>query len=96
MSGRGCCGIYGDQDNGGCEKRGGGHGKGHGPHKCTYFHGENHMVDICWDLHWKPIAHQISFQKEENVHNPFQPRESIVHKGHFGLVKGTICFGTCH
>ena len=46
MSGRGCCGIYVDTDNGGCEKSGG-HGKGHGPRKCTYFHGENHMVDIC-------------------------------------------------
>lgn len=71
MNGRGCCGIYGDQDNGGCEKRGGGHGKGHGPRKCTYFHSENQMVDICWDPRWKPIARQISFQKEENVSQPF-------------------------
>ena len=72
MSGRFCCGIYEDQDNGGCEKRG--HGKGHGPCKCTYFHGENHMVDICWDLHWKPIAHQINFQKKENVSQSFSTK----------------------
>ena len=35
---------------GGREQRGGGQGSGCGPRKCTYCHGENHIVDFCWDL----------------------------------------------
>ena len=58
-----CRGSCGGQGCGGHEQRG--RGRGHGLHKFTYCHGENHMVDLCWKLYGKPSAYQASFQVEE-------------------------------
>ena len=43
---------------GGCGGRG--RGRGHSPRKCTYCHGENHIVEYYWKLHGKPSTHQVS------------------------------------
>ena len=52
----------GGYDQGGCGSEQRGCGRGHGLHKCTYCHGENHTVDFCWKLYGKPSACQASFQ----------------------------------
>ena len=38
---------------------------GSGPQRCIYCHQENHIVDHCWDLHGRPVAHQVIPPTEE-------------------------------
>ena len=71
-SNRGGCGGWGrggrgrgGRDQGGRGSEQGGRGKGRGLRKCTYCHGENHIVDFCWELYGKPSANQASFQVQE-------------------------------
>ena len=40
----------------GCSSRGGRGRSGCTLRYCTYYHGENHIIEFCWDLHDRPSA----------------------------------------
>ena len=72
--GQGC----GGRDQGGCGSEQGDCGRGHGLCKCTYCHGENHTLDVCWELYAKPLTHQASFQVQEPPSQSLPPTSKVV------------------
>ena len=56
----------------------GSRGRGCGLRECTYCHGENHMVDFCWELCGKPSTYQANFQVKKPPSQSLPPISRVV------------------